>query len=122
MRSGGSLGAVTRLTLRTRALPDFFGAVQTTTRATSDGRSSTPWRQAEPIARAMTEIRKLPPDGGRPPSGRGSPLRHLLWRPYQAALRLLAVKKAYYLDGLFFVHHGVGSERWSADGFTRRPG
>ena len=21
-------------------------------------------------------------------------------------------------DGLFFVHHGVGSERWSADGFT----
>ena len=22
-------------------------------------------------------------------------------------------------DGLFFVHHGVGSERWSADGFVR---
>ena len=22
-------------------------------------------------------------------------------------------------DGLFFVHHGVGSEEWSADGFTR---
>jgi len=22
-------------------------------------------------------------------------------------------------DGLFFVHHGVGSEDWSADGFTR---
>jgi hypothetical protein len=22
-------------------------------------------------------------------------------------------------DGLFFVHHGVGSEAWSADGFTR---
>jgi hypothetical protein len=22
-------------------------------------------------------------------------------------------------DGLFVVHHGVGSERWSADGFTR---
>ena len=25
-------------------------------------------------------------------------------------------------DGLFFVHHGVGSERWSADGFTRSAG
>jgi FAD/FMN-containing dehydrogenase len=33
--------------------------------------------------------------------------------------RLLAVKDRYDPDGLFFVHHGVGSERWSADGFTR---
>ena len=33
--------------------------------------------------------------------------------------RLLAAKDAYDPDGLFFVHHGVGSERWSADGFTR---
>lgn len=33
--------------------------------------------------------------------------------------RLLAVKDAYDPDGLFIVHHGVGSERWSADGFTR---
>jgi Berberine and berberine like len=33
--------------------------------------------------------------------------------------RLLAVKDRYDLDGLFFVHHGVGSERWTADGFTR---
>ncbi len=33
--------------------------------------------------------------------------------------RLLAVKERYDPDGLFFVHHGVGSERWSADGFTR---
>ena len=24
--------------------------------------------------------------------------------------------------GLFFVHHGVGSEEWSADGFTRLTG
>jgi len=29
------------------------------------------------------------------------------------------VKNRYDPDGLFFVHHGVGSERWSADGFTR---
>jgi FAD/FMN-containing dehydrogenase len=33
--------------------------------------------------------------------------------------RLLAVKEEYDPDGLFFVHHGVGSERWSPDGFTK---
>jgi hypothetical protein len=29
------------------------------------------------------------------------------------------VKARYDPDGLFFVHHGVGSEGWSPDGFTR---
>ncbi len=33
--------------------------------------------------------------------------------------RLLAAKQKYDPEGLFFVHHGVGSEGWSADGFTR---
>jgi FAD/FMN-containing dehydrogenase len=33
--------------------------------------------------------------------------------------RLRAIKKRYDPDGLFFVHHGVGSEEWSPDGFTR---
>jgi FAD/FMN-containing dehydrogenase len=33
--------------------------------------------------------------------------------------RLRMVKDRYDPDGLFFVHHGVGSEDWSADGFTR---
>lgn len=33
--------------------------------------------------------------------------------------RLQAVKAKYDPEGLFFVHHGVGSEAWSADGFTR---
>ena len=38
--------------------------------------------------------------------------------------RLLAAKRKYDPQGLFFVHHGVGSEAWSADGFTRagKPG
>ncbi len=36
--------------------------------------------------------------------------------------RLAAVKRRYDPDGLFFVHHGVGSEEWSADGFARMPG
>jgi hypothetical protein len=29
------------------------------------------------------------------------------------------VKQKYDPAGLFFVHHGVGSEHWSADGFER---
>jgi FAD/FMN-containing dehydrogenase len=33
--------------------------------------------------------------------------------------RLKGVKQKYDPDGLFFLHHGVGSEDWSADGFTR---
>ena len=33
--------------------------------------------------------------------------------------RLLSVKDVYDPGGLFIVHHGVGSERWSADGFTK---
>ena len=36
--------------------------------------------------------------------------------------RLAAVKQKYDPAGLFFVHHGVGSEAWSADGFTRLKG
>jgi FAD/FMN-containing dehydrogenase len=34
--------------------------------------------------------------------------------------RLARVKRRYDPDGLFTVHHGVGSEAWSADGFTRK--
>jgi FAD/FMN-containing dehydrogenase len=36
--------------------------------------------------------------------------------------RLAAVKKQYDPSGLFVVHHGVGSEDWSGDGFTRLGG
>jgi FAD/FMN-containing dehydrogenase len=36
--------------------------------------------------------------------------------------RLAAVKRQYDPAGLFVVHHGVGSEAWSADGFTRLVG
>lgn len=34
--------------------------------------------------------------------------------------RLAGVKQKYDPSGLFFVHHGVGSEHWSSDGFSRR--
>jgi FAD/FMN-containing dehydrogenase len=33
--------------------------------------------------------------------------------------RLATVKKRYDPDGLFFAHHGVGSDEWSVDGFMR---
>ena len=33
--------------------------------------------------------------------------------------RLKQIKRRYDPDGLFFVHHSVGSESWSPDGFTR---
>jgi FAD/FMN-containing dehydrogenase len=36
--------------------------------------------------------------------------------------RLLAVKRTYDPGGLFFAHHGVGSEDWADDGFRRLAG
>jgi FAD/FMN-containing dehydrogenase len=39
------------------------------------------------------------------------------WGSNYAQLR--AIKDRYDPGGLFFVHHGIGSEDWSADGFTR---
>ena len=34
--------------------------------------------------------------------------------------RLIKVKDRNEPNGLFFVHHALGSEAWSADGFTKR--
>lgn len=34
--------------------------------------------------------------------------------------RLADIKRTYAPAGLFFVHNGVGSEEWSANGFTRQ--
>jgi FAD/FMN-containing dehydrogenase len=39
------------------------------------------------------------------------------WGPHSH--RLEAIKQRYDPEGLFVVHHGVGSDRWSVDGFTR---
>jgi FAD/FMN-containing dehydrogenase len=75
---------------------------------------------SQAIARAMEEIRKLVPR----PAAYVSESNYFEPRWQEAFwganyARLLAVKERYDPEGLFFMHHGPGSERWSADGFTR---
>ena len=80
-------------------------------------------REAASVERAMNELRKLVPDAGSYVSE--SDFFDARWQQsFWGANypRLLAVKQRYDPDGLFFVHHGVGSEDWSADGFTRLAG
>lgn len=77
-------------------------------------------RNAAAIGAAGDELRKLVPDAGSYLSE-----SDFFERNWQAAFwganyaRLRAVKQTYDPDGLFFVRHGVGSEQWSDDGFTR---
>jgi FAD/FMN-containing dehydrogenase len=75
---------------------------------------------ANAVHRAMNELRSVAPRGGAYVSESNffeTDFQHAYWGPNHA--RLARVKKAYDPDGLFFVHNGVGSEQWSADGFTR---
>jgi len=77
-------------------------------------------RSAQSIGRAMDEVRKLVPHPGSYVSESNffnADWQRAFWGSNYS--RLLAVKDRYDPDGLFIVHHGVGSERWSADGFTK---
>ncbi|MGH9739461.1 MAG: BBE domain-containing protein [Candidatus Acidiferrales bacterium] len=68
----------------------------------------------------MDELRRVAPDGGAYVSESNyfeKRWQHAYWgRNYR---RLLAAKKKYDPEGLFFVHNGVGTEEWSGDGFTK---
>ena len=79
-------------------------------------------RDASAIGAAMAELRKVAPDAGAYVSE--SSFFQTDWqRAYWGSNypRLLALKEQVDPDGLFFMYHGPGSERWSADGFTRQP-
>jgi FAD/FMN-containing dehydrogenase len=74
---------------------------------------------ARSIARAMDELRTLVPNPGSYVSESNyfePDWQRSFWGSNYP--RLLAVKQRVDPDGLFFVHHGVGSERWSDDGFS----
>jgi FAD/FMN-containing dehydrogenase len=78
-------------------------------------------RNARAVDLAMAELRKIIPNAGSYVSESNyfnSSWQNAYWGENYWKLR--AVKTKYDPDGLFFVHHGVGSEDWSADGFTRR--
>jgi FAD/FMN-containing dehydrogenase len=78
-------------------------------------------QDTQAIERAMGELRKVVPHPGAYVSESNffqPDWQRAFWGSHYA--RLLAVKDRYDPDGLFFVHHGVGSERWSDDGFQRR--
>ncbi|MFT4433810.1 FAD-binding protein [Caballeronia sp. 15715] len=77
-------------------------------------------RNAQAIGRAMDEVRKLVPNPGSyvgESNFFNANWQQAFWGSNYS--RLLTVKDQYDPEGLFFVHHGVGSERWSADGFTK---
>ena len=81
---------------------------------------STARGDAAAIARAIGVLRTLVPDAGSYVSEGGYADPDWRRRSFGANYpRLLAVKRRYDPDGLFTTHHGVGSEEWSADGFTR---
>ena len=75
---------------------------------------------AAAIQRAMAELRKLVPDPASYVS-ESNFFEHEWQRAFWGRNypQLLRVKTQYDPQGLFFVHHGVGSEAWSDDGFTR---
>ena len=77
-------------------------------------------KDAREIDNAADQLRRLVPNAGSYVSE-----SNYFNRSWQEAYwgtnysKLQAIKKKYDPEGLFFVHHGVGSEEWSADGFTR---
>jgi FAD/FMN-containing dehydrogenase len=77
-------------------------------------------KNAGAIRNSMDELRKIVPEAGSYVSESNffnQSWQQSFWGSNYAKLR--EIKTKYDPTGLFFVHHGVGSEEWSADGFTR---
>ena len=77
-------------------------------------------RDADGVEKAMAALRAVAPAAGSYVSESDYFLadwQQGFWGGNYA--RLARAKRRYDPDGLFVVHHGVGSEAWSADGFTR---
>jgi FAD/FMN-containing dehydrogenase len=89
-----------------------------------------PWKAPDPakarndaadVDRAMAPLYAIVPDGGSYMSE--SNFFNARWSQAfwgENYPRLLRAKRHYDPGGLFFAHHGVGSEDWSPDGFERR--
>jgi FAD/FMN-containing dehydrogenase len=78
-------------------------------------------RRAAAIRGAMDTLRKAAPGAGAYVSESDyfqERWQDTYWGPNYP--KLLKVKQRYDPDGLFTVRHGVGSEQWSVDGFTRK--
>ncbi|WP_144110311.1 FAD-binding oxidoreductase [Paraburkholderia sp. BCC1886] len=76
-------------------------------------------RQAGRVEKAAAVLKALSPEGGAYISETDyfrDDWREAFWGANYA--RLKAIKNRYDSEGLFIVHHGVGSEDWSSDGFT----
>ncbi len=77
-------------------------------------------KNAAAIQSAMAALRRAAPAAGSYLSECDYFLadwREATWGKHHA--RLERIKRRYDPDGLFMVHHGIGGERWSGDGFTR---
>ena len=77
-------------------------------------------RNAQRVAAAAATLRQIAPGAGSylsESSYFNQDWKQAYWGANFA--RLSGVKAKYDPAGLFFVHHGVGSEGWSADGFER---
>ncbi|MEO5948200.1 MAG: BBE domain-containing protein, partial [Chitinophagaceae bacterium] len=75
---------------------------------------------ASRINKAINELLKVAPNPGSYVSESNffeKKWQHSFWGSNYP--RLASIKKKYDPEGLFFVHHGVGSEEWSDDGFTK---
>jgi hypothetical protein len=72
------------------------------------------------IDKAMRELRRVAPSGASYVSEGDffeTDWQRSFWGKNYPELE--RIKRKYDPDGLFFVHHGVGSESWNADGFVR---